>query len=472
MVRHTNIGSPTSGHRTLGGGRLATAGGWAAGDPVTRRGFLRTTAGIALGAVGFPYVVHSTALGQSGSIAASERITVGCVGTGPQGTHDLRNFLAQKDCRVLAICDLKAPVRAATQKLVNDHYQDSGCATYTDYRELIARADIDVVSIATCDHWHVLVALEAVRAGKDIYLEKPMGLSLAEDQALRAACRQHGTRFQFGTQQRSSRNFRFACELVRNKRIGELKTINVWSPGSSSGGPRNVAQPPQWIDYDVWLGPAPYHAYTPGRESNAWWWFISDYALGFIAGWGVHPLDIALWGLGDKLPGPLEIEGTGQWPDPEGVCDTAVNWDLVCRFDNGITLNYTGWPTRPEWEKRYGKIESHGTAFEGTAGWVVVDRARIQAHPKELLDIQWGPNDTRLYESSNHVRNLLDCVRTRQDTICPIDVAVQADTLCHVSDIAIRTGQKLRWDPARERFVENDAANRRLVRAMRSPWRL
>ena len=439
---------------------------------VTRRNFLKTTTGVALGALGFPSVIRATALGQSGSVAPSERITVGCVGTGPQGTYVMQNFLAQGDCRVVAICDLKAPVREATKNLVDGHYKNKDCVTYPDFRELIARKDIDVVTVATCDHWHVLVALEAARAGKDLYVEKPLGLSLAEDQALREVCRRHGTRFQFGTQQRSSRDFRFACELVKNKRIGELKTVNVWSPGSTSGGPRNVAQPPDWIDYDMWLGPAPYHAYTPDRVTNQWWWFISDYALGFIAGWGVHPLDIALWGLGDKLPCPLEIEGKGQWPDPNGVCDTAVNWDVVCKFDNGITMNFTGWPTRNEWVKRYGQLESHGTAFEGTDGWVVVDRARIQAHPRELLEAQWGPNDTRLYESNNHARNLLDCVRSRQDTICPIDVAVQADALCQISDVAIRLEQKLRWDPAQERFVNNDTANRRLVRAMRSPWRL
>jgi len=438
---------------------------------VTRRRFLKTSTGVALGTIAFPYVVRSTALGRAG-VAPSERINVGCVGTGPQGTHVMRNFLAQSDCRVIAICDLKAPVRAATKKLVDGRYKNRDCATHTDFRELIARDDIDVVSIATCDHWHVLVALEAARAGKDIYLEKPMGLSLAEDQALREACRRYGTRFQFGTQQRSSRNFRFACELVRNKSIGELKTINVWSPGSSKGGPIEQVPAPDWIDYNKWLGPAPYHPYTPNRVTNQWWWFISDYALGFIAGWGVHPLDVALWGLGDKLPGPLEIEGKGAWPTPEGVCDTAMNWDVVCRFDSGVTMNFTGWPTRQEWVKRYKQMQSHGTAFEGTDGWVLVDRARILAEPKELLNIEWGPNDLRLYESSNHARNLLDCVRSGKDTICPIDVAVQADALCQISDIAIRLGQRLRWDPTEERFANNDTANRRLVRAMRSPWQL
>ncbi|OHB63104.1 MAG: hypothetical protein A2Y76_04895 [Planctomycetes bacterium RBG_13_60_9] len=439
---------------------------------VTRRNLLRATTGAALGAMGVPYLVRSTALGRSGATAASERITVGCIGTGPQGTYVMRNFLAQGDCRVIAICDLKTPVREATRRLVNDHYKNQDGATHTDFRELIARKDIDVVSIATCDHWHVLVALEAARAGKGIYLEKPMGLSLAEDQTLRATCHRYGTIFQFGTQQRSSRDFRFACELARNERIGKLHTINVWCAGSSSGGPRNVAQPPQWIDYNMWLGPAPYHAYTPGRESNQWWWFISDYALGFIAGWGVHPLDIALWGGGDRVLGPCEIEGKGVWPTPDGVCDTAMNWNITCKYDSGVTMNFTGNPYPDEWKKRYGRTSDHGTAFEGADGWVHVDRSGVNAYPKDLLKTELRPNDIHLYESGNHARNLLDCVRARKETICPIDVAVQADTLCQISDIAIRLEQKLRWDPAQERFGNNDAANRRLVRAMRSPWRL
>ena len=438
----------------------------------TRRSLLKTTTGVALGAIGFPYVVRPSALGKAATVAPSERIAVGCVGVGPQGTGVMRNFMSQNDCRVIAICDLKKPRRDEVSSIVNKRYGNTDCAVYTDFREIIAREDIDVILAAPTDHWHVLVALEAARAGKDIYLEKPMGLSLAEDQTLRAACHQYGTRFQFGTQQRSSRNFRFACELAVNERIGKLKTINVWSPGSTSGGPRNPVPAPDWIDYNMWLGPAPYHPHTPNRVSNQWWWFISDYALGFIAGWGVHPLDIALWGLGDTIPGPVEIEGKGVWPTPDGVCDTAMNWNVTCQFGNGVTMNFTGDPYPDQWKNRYGRTTSHGTAFEGTEGWVHVDRAGINAHPKELLDIEWGPNDTRLYESGNHARNLLDCVRSRKDTICPIDVAVQADTLCHISDIAIRLEKKLQWDPANERFVGNETANRRLVRAMRNPWHL
>jgi predicted dehydrogenase len=432
---------------------------------INRRRFLKRAAGTAAGAMSFPYIVSSSAFG------ASEKITVGCVGVGPQGSGDMGNFLRQKDARVVAVCDVKDPVLKDAQKRVNEHYQGTGCAAYKDFRELMARDDIDVVLAATPDHWHVLIALAAVRAGKDVYLEKPMGLSLAQDQALRAAVHRHGRVFQFGTQQRSERNFRFACELALNGRLGKLHTINVWSPGSSQGGDPTPVPAPEWLDYQMWLGPAPFTPYTKDRCSNKLWWFISDYALGFIAGWGIHPLDIALWGGGEKVACPLEIEGKGVWPS-EGVCDTAMNWKVVCKYDSGVTMNFTGDPYPDEWKQRYGRTTSHGTAFEGTDGWVHVDRSGLNAHPKELLETEFGPNDIHLYKSDNHVRNLLDCVRSRAETVCPIDVAVQADIICQISDIAIRLEQKLKWDPKTEQFVNNDAANRRLSRSMRAPWTL
>jgi len=438
---------------------------------INRRRFLKRAAGTAAGAISFPYIVSSSALGAAGGVAASERITVGCVGVGPQGSGVMGNFLRQKNAQVVAVCDVKDPVLKTAQERVNGHYQGTGCAAYKDFREVMARDDIDVVLAATPDHWHVLIALAAVKSGKDVYLEKPMALSLAQDQALRTAVHRHGRVFQFGTQQRSERNFRFACELAQSGRLGKLHTINVWSPGSSQGGDPKPVPAPEWIDYERWLGPAPYTPYTKDRCSNKLWWFISDYALGFIAGWGVHPLDIALWGGGEKVACPVEIEGKGVWPT-EGVCDTAMNWKVLCKYDSGVTMNFTGDPYPEEWKKRYGRTTNHGTAFEGTDGWVHVDRSGINAHPKELLETEFGPNDIHLYKSDNHVGNLLDCVKSHAETVCNIDVAVQADIICHISDIAIRLEQKLKWDPKTERFVNNDAANRRLSRPMRSPWTL
>jgi len=404
-------------------------------------------------------------------VAASNRITVGCVGVGPQGSGDMGNFLRQKDAQVVAVCDVKSNVLKAVQDRVNKHYESNGCAAYKEFEKVMARDDIDVILAATPDHWHVLVALAAVQAGKDVYLEKPMGLSLAQDQALRAAVHRHGRVFQFGTQQRSGRDFRFACELALNGRLGKLHTINVWSPGSSQGGDARPVPVPQWLDYERWLGPAPYTPYTTDRCSNKLWWFISDYALGFIAGWGIHPIDIAFWGGGDKVTTPLTVEGTGTWPT-EGVCDTAMNWNVVLKYDSGLTMNFTGDPFPEQWRQRYGRTTSHGTAFEGTDGWVHVDRSGINAHPKELLKTEFGPGDIRLPQSDNHVRNLLDCVKTRSKPVAHIDDAVQSDILCHISDIAIRLEEKLRWDPKTERFLDNDAANRRLTRSMRSPWTL
>jgi predicted dehydrogenase len=439
---------------------------------ISRRRFLTGAAGLSAAAVGFPYFVPSSALGNAGNVAASNRIIVGCIGVGGQGTGVMGNFLRQRDARVVAICDLKKQRREAVRNIVNKHYKDTGCVVYEDFRELVARDDIDVVLVATADHWHVLTSLAAVRSGKDVYMEKPMGLSVAEDQAMRQAVHRYGRKFQFGTQQRSNRNFRFACELALNERIGKLHTINVWSPGSASGGDPKPVPEPDLIDYNMWLGPAPYVPYTKDRCSNRLWWFISDYALGFIAGWGIHPVDIAIWGGGDKVKTPVEIEGKGVWPSSDGVCDTARNWNIVCKYESGVTMNFAGDPMPQEWKKRYERTSSHGTAFEGTKGWVHVNRGGINAHPKELLSTEFTSNEIQLIKSGNHVRNLLDCVKSRAETISNVDVAVQGDIICQISDIAIRLEQKLKWDPKKERFLNSNEANRMLTRAMRSPWHL
>jgi len=435
---------------------------------LNRRSFIQRAGGAA---VAFPYVVSSSALGKAGTTAASERITVGCIGVGPQGTGVMRGFLGQKDAQVVAVCDVKSNVLKNRQELVNKHYQGAGCQAYKDFRELVARDDIDACLVATCDHWHVLTSLAGVRSGKDVYMEKPMGLSLQEDQSMRKAVQRYGRIFQFGTQQRSNRNFRFACELVRNQRIGKLHTINVWSPGSVQGGDPQPVPVPEWIDYDRWLGPAPYKPYTKDRCSNRIWWFVSDYAIGFIAGWGIHPIDIALWGASDKLQGPWELEGTGKYPT-QGVCDTAMNWDLTMKLGSGVKMRFTGNPFPQEWKDRYGRTTGHGTAFEGSDGWVHVDRGGINAHPKSLLETKWGPNDIKLYESRHHVRNFLDCIKSRKPSICPVEEAVQGDIVCMISDVALRLQRKLKWDPQKETFLNDEAANQRLTRAMRSPWHL
>ncbi len=454
----------------------------------SRRQFLKQASALALSAVAFPTVVPGAALGRDGQVAPSNRIAVGCIGVGPQGQGDMSNFLNQKDAQVVAVCDVKTDQLTQARDAVNRHYGNNDCATYGDFRELLARKDIDACLVATPDHWHVLVGIAAVRAGKDIYVEKPMGLSLGENWALRKEVHRHQRVFQFGTQQRSSRAFRLACELVRNGRIGKLKHINVWAPGSSPGGSTRIVPPPPGLNYDFWLGPAPFKPHPDDLCSadglKKTWWFKSDYALGFIAGWGIHPIDIAAWGA-DLFSGPIEVEGRGSF-HCEGACDTATIWNIDLKFAGDVTMKYVGvpnggnngaptgesWP-EAEWKPRYRRITSHGTAFEGTDGWVHVDREGINLQPENLIDEKPENFKVQLIKSSNHVRNFLDCIRSRAQAICDIDEAVRSDSLCHISEIAIRLNRRVTWDPKKEHFPDDEEANLRLrARKMRAPWRL
>lgn len=433
---------------------------------IDRRTFLKRVGHGAAGLVAAPYIVPASALGKDGAVAPSNRITVGCIGVGGMGTYDMNAFMGLADVQVVAVCDVKKDRRDGAQQQVNAKYGQQVCAAYNDFRDLVARDDIDVVSIASNDHWHVLHALAAVRAGKDVYVEKPLGLSMEQIWTLREAVHRYGRSFQFGTQQRSMPNFRFACELVRNGRIGRLHAIKVSAPsgfGERTGGPGyDIAPVPDGFDYDFWLGPAPAAPFTPKRVINPHWFHITDYALGYIAGWGIHHVDIAQWGNGTELSGPVEVEGSAVFPANDGLCDAALNWDVTLKYENGVRLHYTsdGGPNR------------HGILFEGSDGAVFVNRTEFDANPKSLLKERIGEKEIHLPVSTNHQRNLIDCVKSRAQTVCPIDVAIRSDTICHLSDIAVRLGRKLKWDPQREQFPNDPEANRMLKRCMRSPWRL
>ena len=456
----------------------------------TRRQFLRQTTALAFSAAALPALAPASALGRAAKVAPGNRIAVGCIGVGPQGQGDMGNFLNQKDAQVVAVCDVMKGHLDQARDRVNQHYKNNACATYTDFRELLARKDIDAVLIATPDHWHVLTAIAAVRAGKDVYLEKPMGLNLTEDWAMRKEVQRHKRVFQFGTQQRSSRIFRLACALVRNGCIGKLQHINVWSPASAPGGSTQVVPVPPGLDYEFWLGPAPSRPHTLGLVADAGakktWWYIRDLAVGFIAGWGIHPLDIAVWGGGDLLSGPVEVDGRGTF-HAEGICDTATAWNVNMKFGSGVTMRFEGAPNHPnpeapscdiweheqEWKKRYRRITDHGTAFEGTDGWVHVDRSGINLQPENLIDQNEDTFKVQLTRSPDHTRNFLDCVRSRAQTVCPIDESVHSDALCHLSEIALHLNRKLVWDPQKERFPGDEEANLRLLsRKMRGQWSL
>ncbi len=422
---------------------------------VSRRVFLKSAAAAASAAVA-PAIVPSSVFGQN---APGNRITVGQIGAGGRGSGQARSFAHSDACRVVAVCDPFRDRREKNAEHVNQIYKGNVCTPYNDLREMLAREDIDAVGICTPDHWHVPAALLAVRSGRHVYVEKPLGMSVEQDIALREACRQYGAVFQYGTQQRSQEHIRFGCELVRNGRIGKLLSVEVLSPASGQGGSTEPIPVPEGFDYDLWLGPAPEAPYTKDRCTPQGAYFISDYALGFIAGWGAHPLDVAVWGLGDTREAvPVEYEGRGAFPT-EGLYDTATSWDVRGKFANGVEFRFRG-------------PGENLTIYTGERGRVHISRGYLKTEPESLKNEVIGPGEVRLYRSVNHTQNFLDCIRTRQRTVSPVETAVLSDTISQLSDIAIRTGRKIRWDPKGERILGDEGASRMLKRGMRGPWTL
>jgi predicted dehydrogenase len=323
-----------------------------------------------------------------------------------------------------------------------------------------------------------VIAAEAARRGKHMYQEKPMGWSVRAAHAVQKAVEESGVVFQFGTQQRSDSRFRQACELVRNGKIGQLKTILVGVPGSVSSCPIQPAEPvPKELDYDLWLGPAPLAPYShqrcrPYTEKEGWsvWYSISDYCMGMIGNWGVHHLDIAQWGNNTELSGPTEIQGKGQFPKGM-LTDCAVSWQVENRYANGVTLIHMDDATskrHPLQKNGHG----HGVLFLGTEGWVHVDRRAIDVQPESLRQAKPGPNEVRLFKSENHATNFVDAVKGRTKPAAPIAAAVRTEILCQLQLIAARLERKLSWDPQAERFPNDPEANGLLDRPMRAPWKV
>jgi predicted dehydrogenase len=448
------------------GGKTKNANG------LTRRGFLKSSvAAAAVAALPDPLKAGLISPGFAG--APSNRIVVGCIGVGRMGLGDMKEILGFKQAQVIAVCDVDSKRLAHAKQLVETHYSAQsasgsykGCAGHKDFRDLVARDDIDAVAIATPDHWHTLPAIAAAKAGKDIFLQKPLTLTIQEGRMLSDTVRRYGRIFQVGSQQRSDSRFRLACELVRNGRIGKLHTVKV---GFGTDPPTTLQPPmpvPEWLDYDMWLGPAPWATYTEERVhpekgyDRPGWLCISDYGSGMITGWGSHHNDIAQWGMGAEYTGPVEIEGQAEYPK-DGLWDVHGAFRIEYTYANGIKLLCA--------DTRKNKP---GVLFEGADGWVYVDRGLIDAQPKSLLTSTIKPDEIHLYESNNHKANFLECIKSRAETIAPVEVGHRSCTVCLLGEIAMRLGRKLKWDPEHERFINDDQANRMISRPMRSPWNL
>jgi len=431
---------------------------------ITRREFLRSTAAAAMAG---PTIISASALGAQGRAAASERITMGCIGLGGEGLgKNVRAFLAQPDAQVVAVCDVDSVHLRQGKQVVEDHYAGAsrggsykGCEAYSDFREILARRDIDAVMIATPDHWHVPMSVAAIKTGKDVICEKPT-LTVRDGRALADTVRRYGAVFQMSTEDRAMGCHHRMAELVRNGRIGKLERIYVTLPAGPDGpgNPAPQAVPPGF-DYDLWLGPAPWAPYCSERIHWNFRW-ITDYSGGMLTDWGAHLIDTAQWANDSERTGPVEVEGSGK-RHADGLYNTFYQYQLRYRYANGVEMF----------------VKSGGVAlrFEGGEGWVGNNGwlGRVEASSSEILNSRIGPSETQLFTCADgEHRNFLDCVKTRRDPYFPAEIGHRCCTVMHMGNIAMWTGRKLRWDPAKEEFVDDAEANRHLSRAMREPWRL
>jgi predicted dehydrogenase len=430
----------------------------------------------ALAATAAPGIIPASALGLNNQLAPSERITIGMLGMGNRGTDSWRAMQPLPDHQVVAVADCRRDRALLAQKSINDFYaarvgqqKFKGCDIYNDFRDLLARKDIDAVWGCVPDHWHGVVYSRAIEAGKDMYGEKPITRWIADGIKVRDAVRRYGCVFQTGTMQRSWPQFRQACELATNNYLGKVHTIQVAAPGGQAYPAEPPSNPPDGFDYDMWTGPAPYIPFDKKRCEWLAMYMISHYCAGFITNWGVHYLDIAGWGCPEVFDKPFAVEGTGVLPT-EGMTDTWISWNVNLQWDSGLKMLYT----------QIGGAAESGCKFIGDEGWVRVDRTGIWAEPASLLSVKLKPTDKPLHHSpdiandpaayTSHTADFFRSVRTRQDPASPIEAGQAASTLGNVSDIALRLGRKLRWDPTRDRFVGDEAANEMLSRPARSPW--
>ncbi len=397
-----------------------------------------------------PYVITSTALGNDQTPAASERITLGHIGIGNRGRSLLRGFFNCHGAQSVAVADAYKSRRKAAATMIKGQ-------AYADFRELLASDDIDAVVIATPDHWHVPIANRAARAGKDAYVEKPLGVTIEEDLLCRRTFQENKKIFQYGTQQRSSKHCRFGCELVRSGRIGKIQAIEVVAPNGGSGGSTEPIPAPADLDYEMWNGPAPLKPYSAGRcEPPATYW-IYDYSIGYLGGWGAHPLDIMVWGSDADLSGPIVLEGTGVIPET-GLYDTVYDWHIRGKLGT-VDFTFTPGP--------------NSTKFIGTEGWVEVRRSGLDAQPKSLLQTTIAADDYQLVASARQDQNFLDAIKSRRQPVSPIVDAVRSDLISLLCDIAVRTGRPITWDGRQERIVgDEEAAKMARARPMRDPWTL
>ena len=431
----------------------------------SRRDFLWKAPLALAGAAAFPTIVKASALGRGGAVPPSDRIVMAGIGFGMQGPGNMRSFLGQAGVQWVAVCDLDDEPLKRALDTVNQKYGNKDCATYKDYRELYARGDLDAVSLAIPDHWHAILSIAALRAGLDVFGEKPFTHSLREGRAVCDAVKRYGRVWQTGSWQRSTENFHRAAELVRNGRVGKVLRVEVGLPAGHTDfartfGQEKIESPPPNLDYDTWLGPAPWSPYCKARVHMNWRWNF-DYAGGQLMDWIGHHLDIAHWGLGLDYAGPVKVSATGEFPTT-GIYNTPTRYWVDAVYADGTPIVIAG---------GYPEIPS-GTKWIGEHGWVWVDRGGFESQPANLIHEVIGPNEIRLQKSRDHQKDFVDAVRSRRLTIAPAEVAHRSASVGHLGVVAMETGRTIKWDPATETIIDDPGAERLLSRAYRKPYQL
>ncbi|SMO41080.1 Gfo/Idh/MocA family oxidoreductase [Fodinibius sediminis] len=460
---------------------------------MSRRDYLKTSAMGAAGLLFAPSIVPASVLGPN---PPSEKINIGQIGFGRIAkAHDLPSTMDNDVARVVAVSDVDMDRAVEGKKFIEQYYAEEknkknyvDVDVYQDYREMLQDPEIDAVIISTPDHWHARPAIEAALAGKDIYLQKPASLTVEEGRAMSDIIHRTGTVFQIGSQQRSVNpwpQFKRACELVRNGRIGELRRVEVGLPGDPGGGNPSPTPAPGNLNYDMWVGSTPDVPYTEQRVhpeddySRPGWLRCEAYSAGMITGWGAHHIDTAHWGMNTEYTGPVELEATARFPtdDPNyrGLWNVHGNFRVTAQYANGIRMTVGG-------------DNKQGVRFIGSDGWIYVRRgdagvtdsdpgsgdanqaAPFQASDPAILKSEIGEHETHLYESEEQHKNWLECIKTRERTVAPAEVAHRSCSACLISHIAMKLPRKLQWDPVNERFKNDDEANAMLSRTQRSPW--
>ena len=444
----------------------------------SRRDFIKKSALTTAGMIIAPTIIPASALGRNGYVAPSNRINIAFIGAGNQAGNDIRGFIKDKRVQITAICDVnkestgywngKVAGRDPMRKLVDAYYTNqsgkeyTSCRGFEDFREVIALKDIDAVEVVTPDHWHAIPVMMAAAAGKDIYCQKPLSLTIPEGRAMSNAVKKHNVIFQTGSQQRSDLNFRRTCELVRNGRIGVLHTVRCGMPSGTpdfgkTGQLTETIPVPKDFDYNMWLGPAPLAPYCPARTHVNFRWVL-DYSGGQVTDWGGHHPDIAQWGMNTEYTGPVKIQNAkASWAN-HPVWNTASEYYFECIYENGVKLIISS------------KEERSGVKFEGTEGWAWASRGKHDASSKNILESVIGKEEIHLYKSANHYRNFIDCVISRKETIAPAEIGHRSISMSHLGNIAMILEQDLEWDPKTERILNNEKANSMLARPMREPW--